>query len=324
MTILIVSENNMNVYGSVYTENNIIYGCDNNNFCSYIIFNEMSNKEEENDSYIKDPIWYIKFDLNSNEFFDVKLHILDDYISSPQLSLIKFNNDKIKINLNKVRDDNIEYFSARLSGITISDIKSFVLIYDDKYFSNNIEFNEKFKSNNDEKKIVNNDIIYAHKWYNEKLLSKDETKQLLNKYSKDSNESCIDNDNNFSFKIDNIGEFVVLCSDIGYNYSVTLWKKLNGKLEPYDFENDISDLGLDGFVGNNNINGFSLAQDDPYKFYVIVKERQTGDCGAIFTFVFDGERFRLVREEDMPVCANIYDWIKVYDVPFKKMPKILK
>lgn len=308
----------MTVYGNVYTENNIIYGCDNNNFCRYIIFNDMSNKEEENDSYIKDPIWYINFDLNSSEFFDVKLNILEDYISSPQLSLIKFNSDKIKINLNKVRNDNMEYFSAKLSGITISDIKSFVLIYDDKYFSNNIEFNEKFKSNNDEKKIVNNDIIYAHKWYNEKLLSKDETKKLLNKYSNNSDEECYDSEENFTFTIDNVGQFVVLCSETGYNYSVTLWKKLNGKLEPYDFENDISDLGLDGFVSNNNINGFSLAQDDPYKFYVNVKERQLGDCGAIFTFIFDGERFRLVREEDMPICAHIYDWIKVYDIPFKK------
>lgn len=291
---------------------NKIFGCDNNNFCSLIIFHDIDADNGKSKSFVDDTNWYIKYDWNSNETFSLKLNLMDGRHSIPKLVLMNDKNEKLNVNLNNDGD----VFSAKIEGFSIKNFNSFTLNFDNKTFTEDMSLPNNFNENNVSKR--NDKTYYAHRWYNYRLLSKKEKNVLLNKYAKDSIEICYGSDNNFTFKIDNIGEFFVLCSDTGYNYSVTLWRKVNGKLEPYDFENDTSDLGVDGYISNNNITGFSLAQDDPYKFYVIFKGRHTGDCGGTFTFIFDGERFRLVRDEEMPICLYIYDWIKNYDIPFKK------
>jgi len=178
--------------------------------------------------------------------------------------------------------------------------------------------------------------VTAYPWSNKRLIEKPLLDTWLDDYgdplgfeSCDQSESSPDDAAyNYSIEIENFGELVVLCNDTGYNYSSTLWRRDGDALLPIQFSSGsrrmLSEFGIilenrdDGTSRENLLTGFDLDENDRHVFESRGKGRGLGDCGAVFTFVFNGQQFEVVHYEQMPKCVGINDWIPLYDRPVQR------
>jgi len=318
---------------------NWIMGCDNQHRCTAIGYDdpkEAAVDPAQRWHYNPNPAWYVVATWHQTQQASLTLqfHILDSQPVNPDMALLQLSGIKRPYPLQAAQDKDREttyLVTTTPEDVLAQDILIFSYSYQD--MENNTTAAHKgqidlahFKDFLRENRIPQAkhnmpEAVTAYPWSNKRRIESALLKTWQDQYGQSSDAYCYREDTNYTMDIAPVGTLVVLCAATGYNHASTLWKRNGDTLIPFNFSSGFRALigySIHDYVDQNYIDGFYEDEADRHLFYLRSKGRGFGDCGAVYTLVFNGQQFDIVRYEHMPVCAHILQWIPLYDRSFKR------
>jgi len=320
-----------------YTTDKWIMGCDNQDRCTAIGYYEQGDNDDTTSSFVHEATWYIiaKWYKTDDEYVSIQLYMPD--ILPTNISVTLLNGSEM-INIYKLIDSKIqkeeEYYYFEVKKDIFLTKEKLMLSYSYANKENNgiisrkenldlisfIDFVQNSTSQTNKKQL---NSVRAFPWLNKTYVEGPLLKIWMDKYGKPVNGDCYYGeqssllDTNFIVEIEKFGSLVVLCNETGYNGSSTLWKRDGDDLMPIKISSEVLEQD-DDIIYQNMVVGFSLDEADQHFFRATFRGRRLGDCGAQYTFVFNGQQFEIVGLTEMPECANIYNWITLYEQPITR------
>jgi|GEM_PF-4979169 len=305
-------------------------GYDNQDRCMAIGYYEQEENDDVISSFVHEPTWYVIAKWNkADEEVSLQFYMLDILPVNINVDLLGNLDEKNSYKLidSKVQNEDKYHYIDINKDVFLTknqlilsysyvnkDSNEIVLRKENLRMSDFVDFMIN-NMNETSKKQIN--TVTAFPWLNKTYIEEPLLKNWMDKYGKSVDEDCYDAsllDTNFIVEVERFGSLVVLCNETGYNSSSTLWKNDGDNLIPVKISSEILEQDND-IIDQNMVTGFSLDEMDKYMFRATFRGRNLGDCGGQYTFVFNGQQFEIIEHAEMPKCANIYHWIKLYEKP---------